>query len=191
MNRTWRDIALACLLIAASAEILFLWKRVSTLQRRLASLDAAETPIITDGIQLLPLEGRDFSGAKVKIISDRKYLVLYLSPKCRECKAIAPAWKTAAEAVGRRNVVVMVPNTPGLTGDRVIGYLKETDLPYDVGILLGDAQIRKYGLYAVPTTLLLDQKGLVTKVWQGPVSSAVLIDSWHTSSGKRGLSETP
>jgi peroxiredoxin len=113
------------------------------------------------------LEGKDLDGNPVRIdyTDSRKTLLLVFSPGCRFCGENMPNWRTIVSGVDPNAYrVVGVSLVPLGTREYLSGF-PAVDYPIVAEI---DPSVRvQYSLVLSPQTIVIDQSGVVERVWNG------------------------
>ena len=148
----WLEIAanVAIIVVAVVIVIVFV--------RNYFSASKTSPPTITAGARL--------TGQPVKWQDSQKNVVLVLSTTCHFCKESSGFYRKLVEDCrNHARTVAFFPQTP----QEAQAYLKAEDVQVDE-IKHADFHLLEIG--GTPTLLLVDNKGIVQKVWLGKLSEA-------------------
>lgn len=127
---------------------------------------------------LLDLE--DLAGAQVRLSDFEGQVVLlnFWASWCGPCCREMPAFEGLYRRYQDKGLVVLGINTTyqdNLTD--IARVVAEFDITFPILLDKTAQTAQRYQLYATPTTLLIDQQGVVQQVWVGgPLAEAVLAD---------------
>lgn len=180
-KRHWLEITFSILLVCASAELLYLGFRLRALNSVVNLLESNQD--VVEGQRLLPSSFRSSQLPSMRIAAGREYLVLYLSPRCRSCTKNAPAWRAIITAIGADNVLILSPGASSIARSQQKRYLSDQGLQSAASFCIDGTEITRSGLRNLPRTILLDRRGIVTKVWRGLVDPEPVLESWSQIKG--------
>jgi len=176
----------AGLILTLCAVNLLLIKQNFDLRKQLADrgreMDATANSLkVGDVVASLP--GTDLDGQPYQLEykkDGRQRLLLFFSPNCPYCVQQAPLWRDLLEKVDSSRFTVV-----GVVGDREdrravsahaegSGYFKtKTPLPV---VFFSTESLGRYKLTATPTTLLINEDGMVEHAWVGKWDEAKAIE---------------
>lgn len=169
------SIILIVLVIAMGVEILFL---VSENRKLRSALTARRGPftVLNPEERVPPLVGIDLDGQEVKVEfpSSEQTVLFWFSAACPSCEHNVEFWR---EMYQKRS-------SPELRffGITTAGEGKTEELtekfPFEFPILtVSDySLLDQYKVEVIPQTMLIDENGLVRKVWPGPLSENYKIE---------------
>lgn len=145
------------IIVAAGALGVVVAKRYLFTTAATPAIPAASAPIVP---------GTNISLPGVEWSRSRKTMIVALNEQCRFCTESAPFYKRLlAKANGNKNfqVVAVLPQDP-VDARRYLDSL---------GVVFDDvkfSELRKIGVSATPTLLLLDDRGAITASWVGALT---------------------
>jgi len=182
-QRSWLSVSLIVLLCAVN---LLLIKQNLDLRKRLAA--GARTVDLTKnflqpGDIVTPVTATDLDGRPYQVDykkDGRQRLLLFLSPNCPYCRQQSPLWRDLLDKVDSNRFAVV-----GVVSDREdrqlvlaygdgAGYFKtRTPLPL---VFFDSKSLGSYKLTATPTTLLINDDGMVQQAWVGKWDEAIAME---------------
>ncbi len=103
-------------------------------------------------------------------LADHQGKVVYLdfwSAWCEPCRRTMPALARLREAWPQERFEVLALNQDTSRAD-ALRFLEQVPVGYPVALDLGGATARRYGLAALPAAFIIDGRGIVRHVLQGP-----------------------
>jgi thiol-disulfide isomerase/thioredoxin len=150
LARTARFVALAAMVALSAA---------GSLGCRRNGVEPPQGDVLAELSALTMVDGNVFDP---KALYDRDVLVMFFSPSCGHCMREMPDGVAAAEQAGTAVLAVML-NGGNDEAER-LAFADRLTAP----VLLDDGQIRrKYGIRAVPYTLVLNQGGKAERAFVG------------------------
>ncbi|MCC6742312.1 MAG: hypothetical protein IT175_00495 [Acidobacteria bacterium] len=121
------------------------------------------------GSNLSILEGQTLSGERLRVVpGSQRTLVLFLSTRCPYCDEQVPFWKTLVKALEeRRKPVEVVFVMSEVYKDDAKAYFEKFGLKDRALVFASRADLAAINLGSTPSTLLVDQAGIVTNSWAG------------------------
>ena len=169
-------LAVALILALGIVNVLLIRQNFSLRKQLNASgkIEASANSLKPGEVMTAPIAGTDLKGQPYQMhyVKDGKqHLLLFFSPSCPYCIQQGPIWAELLNLIDSSRFEVI-----GIVGDREdkqkvanhasgLGYFK-TRLVLPI-VSVSDEVLARYKLTATPTTLLIDGRGTVERVWVG------------------------
>lgn len=163
------SILLIALVIAMGVEILLLVQENRQLRSALTQRRGPFT-ILNPEEKVPPLVGVDQKGeeAKVEYPSSRQTVLFWFSAACPSCEHNVGFWRELHRRHGSENFRFFGATTPGAGEKQELEQKFQLDFPV---LTVSDySLLDRYKVEVIPQTMLIDERGVVLKVWPGPLS---------------------
>lgn len=167
--RRWRTFSLALLLLST------LWAWAARVP---GDAGAGRSPSPREGFPAPEFALATLGGGQMALAGQRGSVVIMnvWASWCAPCRAEMPAIEAIyAERKARGLQVLAVNSTVQDNAENAAAFVRELDLSFPI-LLDQDGEVtRRYRVRALPTTFIIDRRGIIRSViFGGPVSAAVL-----------------
>jgi peroxiredoxin len=163
------SIVLVVLVLAMAVEILLLVKENRELR---SALTARRGPfkVLNPQEKVPPLVGIDRNGEEVKIEypSSEQTVLFWFSTACPSCEHNVEFWRQAYQEHKSPKLRFFGVTTAGEEKTEELADKFQFEFP--VLVVSDYSLLDKYKVEVIPQTMLIDQNGMVKKVWPGPLS---------------------
>jgi peroxiredoxin len=94
---------------------------------------------------------------------------------CPSCEGEMPAIESVYEAYQNEGFIVLAINA-GESSRSIRGFQQEEELTFPLLIDPGESVTGSYGIFALPTSLLVDQEGVISRIYTGPITHGQLAE---------------
>jgi peroxiredoxin len=163
------SMLLIILVIVMGVEILLLVKENRQLRSALTERRGPFT-ILNPEEKVPPLVGIDQKGEEVKVEypSSRQTVLFWFSAACPSCEHNVEFWRELYQKHGSEGFRFFGATTPG--EGKTEEFEKKFQLEFPVLIVSDYSLLDQYKVEVIPQTMLIDERGVVLKVWPGPLS---------------------
>ena len=163
------SILLIVLVIAMGVEILLLVQENRQLRSALTERRGPFT-ILNPEEKVPPLVGIDQKGEEVKVEypSPQLTVLFWFSAACPSCEHNVEFWRELHQEHGSGGFRFFGTTTPG--EGKTEEFEKKFRLEFPVLTVSDYSLLDQYKVEVIPQTMLIDQRGVVLKVWPGPLS---------------------
>jgi peroxiredoxin len=170
-------LLIGALVFGAGAALLVLQPGASTPQRAVSSVSIGSGAGVREGRPAPVFELKTLDGARALSLSElkgKRVLLNFWASWCPPCVAETPALVDAYTTLNDPTIEFV---GIGLTDDlaNLKAFAANNKIPY---LLVADPEGRvgdAYGIRGMPTTLLIDEAGVVQKIWIGPVDKPQIL----------------
>ena len=163
------SIVLIVLVIAMGVEILLLVQENRELRSALTARRGPFT-ILNPEEKVPSLVGIDQKGEEVRVgyPSAQQTVLFWFSAACPSCEHNVEFWKELYENHGSEGYRFFGATTAG--EGKIEEFLEKFQLEFPVLTVSDYSLLDQYKVEVIPQTMLIDERGLVLKVWPGPLS---------------------
>lgn len=163
------SLVLIILVVAMGVEILLLVKENRELRSALTARRGPFT-ILNPEEKVPPLLGIDQKGEEVKVEypSAEQTVLFWFSAACPSCEHNVEFWKELYQKHRSAGFRFFGATTAG--EGKIEEFLKKFQLEFPVLTVSDYSLLDQYKVEVIPQTMLIDGRGLVLKVWPGPLS---------------------
>jgi peroxiredoxin len=173
-------LLLGALIFGAGAALLVLQPGQRAGQSGISSVPIGAGAGVREGRPAPAFELESLDGARKIALADlkgKRVLINFWASWCPPCIAETPALVDAYTTLNDPNIEFV---GIGLTDERakLKTFAEQYKIPY---LLVDDPEGRAgdaYGVRGMPTTLLIDEAGVVQKIWVGPVDKAQVLQAF-------------
>ena len=167
-KRNWIQLISFLVIVLLTVETAYLMVQNRQLKVTIVTLANQRLPgTLKQGDQVLGARVRDLDSV-MQIISydgtSLKYLFVIFSTTCPHCQKNLDNWKSLAHRAGGREWRILGVSTDGIEG--TTGYVVENNLNFEV-VCADTSFSRVYTVDGVPEKILINEKGIVQKVYTG------------------------
>ncbi|MBI5215083.1 MAG: thioredoxin family protein [Ignavibacteriae bacterium] len=165
----WSQVALTALIGFLSIEIILLTLQNRELKTQLAEAISKPSPqeILKVGERVDPFYAATLNGTTKEFQYDdttKKYLLFIFSTTCSYCEKNLSNWKSIEQSLQNSTMKISWLSTHPI--DKTVDYAAKNQLTTEVCVV-DTVFARKYKVYGVPLTILINSQGNVEKVWRG------------------------
>jgi peroxiredoxin len=169
------SVILIALIIAMGVEILLLVQENRKLR---SALTARRGPfkVLNPEERVPPLLGTDLKGEEVRVEypSSKQTVLFWFSAACPSCEHNVEFWKEIYQKRGSPEFRFFGATTAGegKTGELA----QKFQFEFPILIVSDYSLLDQYKVELIPQTMLIDENGVVRKVWPGPLSENYKIE---------------
>lgn len=138
--------------------------------------DTPDIPIGTRVGQMAPdFRLKDLAGKEVALSDFRGRVVIlnFWATWCGPCRAEIPAIRAVSERYEEHDLTVVAVNL-GETSGAVSSFVKDFDMQFPVLLDTNISIARQYGVFSIPTTLFLDDQGVIREAHTGSMTQSYI-----------------